>query len=981
MAEVFRIARREFAAFFASPIAFIFLGAFLAVTLFVFFWVETFFARNIADVRPLFQWLPVLLIFLVAAITMRMWAEERRSGTLEILLTTPVKPLHFVLGKFLACLGLVAVALALTLPLPLTVSLLGPLDWGPVVGGYVATLFLAAAYIAIGLFVSARTDNQIVSLIVTALLCGLFYLLGSDTLTALFGTRAAEFLKLLGTGSRFESITRGVIDLRDLYYYLSLVGVFLALNVYALERLRWAGNPVNPQHRRWGWATLLLGANFLAANLWLHPIGWARADITEGHIYSISDATRAYLARLREPLLIRGYFSAQTHPLLAPLVPRLQDLLREYAIAGGDKVRVEFIDPAEHPDLEQEAGQKYGIRPVPFQTASKYQASIVNSYFDILVQYGDQFETLGFRDLIEIKARSESDIQVELRNPEYDITRAIKRVLYAYQGSGRLFDNIRRPLTFTAYLSADDKLPEALVQLKQDLQEVLDELRSQADGKLAVRFEDPEAGDGSLARRLEQDYGFRPMATGLFDQNTFWFYMTLSDGSTVVQIGLPEELDKGGLERGIEAALKRFSQGFLKTVALYTPPATPNLPQFGFSGGQRFQWLEDKLRENYHLRKTDLKSGQVPAEADLLVVVAPESLDDKQRFAIDQFLMQGGTVILATAPFKVEMRGALSASEHVSGLEEWLARHGITIEKRMVLDPQNSAFPIPIQRNLGGFIVQETRLVEYPYFVDIRGPGIHDESGLTAGVDQVTMNWASPIRIDETKNQGRRVIPLLESSAQSWTSDSLEIQPDFRAYPRWGFQEGDARGPQLLGVVVEGRFDSWYRGKPSPLLAQAQEREEEAAQGGGEDTPQSEDQSEQEAEEQAVIGRVIEKSPDSARLILFASNSFLSDQALDLAAAGLGTRYLNPVQLIENAVDWSLEDRSLLGIRGRGHYSRTLPPMDRDRQMFWEYLNYGLAAAGLLLVWLLRRRALAAARRHYQAILQGREGEAAGGEA
>ncbi|MFQ5488111.1 MAG: Gldg family protein, partial [Gammaproteobacteria bacterium] len=819
MSEIMRIARREFAAFFTSPIAFIFLGAFLAVTLFVFFWVETFFARNIADVRPLFQWLPVLLIFLVAAITMRMWAEERRAGTLEMLLTTPVKPLHFVLGKFLACLSLVAVALALTLPLPLTISLLGPLDWGPVAGGYLATLFLAAAYIAIGLFVSARTDNQIVSLIVTALVCGLFYLPGSDTLTGLLGTHGAEYLKLLGSGSRFESITRGVIDLRDLYYYLSLVGVFLSLNVYALERLRWAGNPRNRRHARWALLTALLGANFLATNLWLQPIGWARADITAGHIYSISEATRAYLARLREPLLIRGYFSAQTHPLLAPLVPHLEDLLREYAVASSGKVRVEFIDPAEHPELEQEAGQKYGIKPVPFQTASKYQSAIVNSYFDILVKYGDQFETLGFRDLIEVKARSESDIGVELRNPEYDITRAIKKVLYAYQGSGQLFDNIRTPLTFHGYLSPDARLPAPLVTLKQELRAVLDELRGQAGAKLKVRIEDPEADGGRLARRLEKDHGFRPMATGLLDKNTFWFYMTLEGGGQMIQIPLPEDLDKGGLARGIQAALKRFSQGFLKTVALYTPPATPALPQFGFptGGGKRFQWLREKLEENYNVRSTDLKSGQVPAEADLLVLASPAGLDDKQRFAVDQFLMRGGTVILATSPFDVNMRGMLSASRQDSGLADWLANYGISIEDKMVLDPQNSAFPIPIQRNLGGFVIQETRMVEYPYFIDIRGEGIDAKSGLAAGLDQITMNWASPIHIDREKNRGRRVIRLLSSSPQAWTADSTNIQPDFRSYPQWGFPETGQRGRQPLAVVVEGQFDSWYRDKPSPL--------------------------------------------------------------------------------------------------------------------------------------------------------------------
>ncbi|MEN8261591.1 MAG: ABC transporter permease subunit, partial [Pseudomonadota bacterium] len=298
--SVIHIARKETAAFFASPAAFIFFGAFLLVALFLFFWVDTFFARNIADVRPLFEWMPVLLIFLVAALTMRMWSEERRSGTLEFLLTQPVSPLRFVLGKFIACLTLVGIALVLTLPLPVTVAFLGNLDWGPVFGAYVATLFLAAAYISVGLTVSAKSDSQIASLIVTVLVCSGFYLIGSSTLTSLVGNRPGELLQAMGTGSRFSSITRGVIDLRDLYYYLSIIGVFLSLNVYFLESGRWATETRSTSHARWRTITALLAANFVAGNLRLSQINWARADITEGKIYSISDATRGYLAQLRE---------------------------------------------------------------------------------------------------------------------------------------------------------------------------------------------------------------------------------------------------------------------------------------------------------------------------------------------------------------------------------------------------------------------------------------------------------------------------------------------------------------------------------------------------------------------------------------------------------------------------------------------------------------------------------------------------------
>ena len=159
------VAKKELTLFFASPIGYLFLLIFLAVTLFIFFWGEAFFARNVADVRPLFEWMPVLLIFLSAALTMRMWSEERRTGTLEFVMTLPASGWEFVIGKFLACWTLLGVALLLTLPLPITVAVVADLDWGPVIAGYIAAMMLGGAYLAIGLFVSARTDSQIVSLI------------------------------------------------------------------------------------------------------------------------------------------------------------------------------------------------------------------------------------------------------------------------------------------------------------------------------------------------------------------------------------------------------------------------------------------------------------------------------------------------------------------------------------------------------------------------------------------------------------------------------------------------------------------------------------------------------------------------------------------------------------------------------------------------------------------------------------------------
>lgn len=962
MSTLFRIARKEFGAFFSSPVAFIFLGTFLATTLFIFFWVETFFSRNITELRALFEWMPILLIFLVAAITMRMWAEEHRAGTLEFLLTSPVRPVTLVLGKFLACLFLIALALLMTLPLAVTVSFLGPLDWGPVLGGYLASLFLAAAYISIGLFVSVKSENQIVSLITTSLICGLLYLIGSETLAAFLAIRAQRSSSCWAAAPLSLHHPR-VIDLRDLYYYVAIMGVFLCLNIYGLEKIRWAGNPVNSNHRAWQLACGLLIANFLVANFWLAPMGELRSDMTDGDIYSISDATRSYLGQIREPLLIRGYFSAQTHPLLAPLVPRLRDLLEEYAIAGKDKVRVEFIDPADHPDLEQEAGQKYGIRPVPFQTASKYQASVTNSYFDILIRYGDQYETLGFRDLIEVKAQDEQNLDVELRNPEYDITRAIKKVLYSYQAGGDLFSSMKKPVELIGYFSADERLPKELVSLKSELMGLTQELEAESGGRFSATMVDPETNGGTIADQISQQYGFRPMAASLFDQNTFWFYMMLKSGDQTVEIPLPEDLEKGSLKRAIDAGLKRFATGFTKNIALSVPESMPPMPQYGIpgGGGPKFDALRELLSQEHTVTDADLAKGQVPGEADILLLAAPQELDEKKLFAVDQFLMQGGTVIMSASPYQVDLKGQLSMTEKKTGLEEWLEHNGIVIEKQLVLDPQNTPFPVPVQRNLGGFMVRETKLVNYPYFVDIRPDGMNEDSGITSGLQQVTMNWPSPITIDPEKNKGRKVIKLLESSEKSWLSASTMIQPDFQTHGELGFATEGEQEPHLLAAAIEGGFTSYFTGKPSPLLKKGEEEEQP------QQTPPGQ---EEEKKEEQVIIRQLDKSPDTARIIVFGSNSFLSDTVLGISSSVMRTNYLGPVQLIANTVDWSLEDRGLLSIRGRSHFSRPLHPITKNEQLFWEYLNYGLVLLGLAIIWLLRLRIRKRAEARQLAFLQ-----------
>lgn len=238
MGTTVAIARRELSTFFNSPIAYIVLSGFLLVAGWLYF--GTLFLGGQASLRGFFSIAPLLFVFFTPAMTMRLIAEEKKSGTLELLLTLPIDDWQVVVGKFLAALGTVAVGLACTLPYAVTVSSLtaqpDTFDWGPVAGGYAGLLLMAASFLAIGLWASALSKNQIVGFIVGLLLCFGFYFV--DKVAVLFPSGVAELLQFLSVDYHFENVARGVLDTRDVLFYLSLTAAGLVLTTRALALSR-----------------------------------------------------------------------------------------------------------------------------------------------------------------------------------------------------------------------------------------------------------------------------------------------------------------------------------------------------------------------------------------------------------------------------------------------------------------------------------------------------------------------------------------------------------------------------------------------------------------------------------------------------------------------------------------------------------------------------------------------------------------------
>ncbi|MEW6306871.1 MAG: ABC transporter permease [Verrucomicrobiota bacterium] len=242
MRHIKTICKRELVAYFASPVAYVFMVIFLLLTGFFTFMLGGFFERREANLLSFFMWHPWLYLFLVPAVGMRLWSEERRLGTLELLMTMPITPWQAIVGKFLASWAFLALGLALTFPVVYTVNYLGDPDNGIVFAGYVGSFMLAGGYLAVTSMTSAMTRNQVIAFILSVVICFFLILAGWPPVTNLLVRWAkpefVEFVAAFSVMPHFEGFQRGVLDSRDVIYFLSMIGFPLFTTGVILRGLR-----------------------------------------------------------------------------------------------------------------------------------------------------------------------------------------------------------------------------------------------------------------------------------------------------------------------------------------------------------------------------------------------------------------------------------------------------------------------------------------------------------------------------------------------------------------------------------------------------------------------------------------------------------------------------------------------------------------------------------------------------------------------
>ncbi|HKR57226.1 MAG TPA: Gldg family protein [Gemmatimonadales bacterium] len=410
------IARRELRALFDQPTAYILLVVFLGVNDFLCFrQVELY---GVASLRPMLDLLPWLLLFLVPAVTMRALAEDARSGIIEVVLAQPITELELLIGKYLGQVLFLWIALGATVTIPLGLALGAHVDIGILIAQYLGAALLAAGLAGIGVWSSSVTKNQVTAFIVGVLVMFALVLVGLDPLLVGLPAGLGDVAASLGVLPHFQQIARGVIDLRDAVYFVTLAAIFLALAYLGLAGRKLA--PAGDELRRLRLGTSLAVVGLVVLNLFGRHIG-GRLDLTPGGEYSLSRATKNMLKQLPDLVTIKLFASSSLPPEIAFLRRDVDDLLGDYRSAGRGRVRVVVLDPTHDSSAARQA-EALRIPPVQFNVVGQGSLQMKEGYLGLAVQYANDTRQIPF-------IRKSDDLEYRLTSFIRELTQTSKPVL------------------------------------------------------------------------------------------------------------------------------------------------------------------------------------------------------------------------------------------------------------------------------------------------------------------------------------------------------------------------------------------------------------------------------------------------------------------------------------------------------------------------------------------------------------------------
>ena len=708
MKNIFTVFKREIKAYFNSPIAYIFIIVFLLISVGLF--MAQFFLISLADMKGFFYNLPLVLSIFIPAVTMRLWAEDRRGNTLELLLTFPMNTYELVIGKFLASFAFYLLALLATIPVPIMLTVLGDPDKGVIACQYVGAMLCGGLFLSIGIFISGFSRDQIVSFIIAMMACfGIFFIGVEFTVASLDGWVAGlgTFLKdALAMLHHFDTFHKGVIDVRDIIYFLSGTAIFLILNAFWLEsRLRPAAKTLFT-----GAAVLGVGI-FVVLNFLLSGVHLGRIDVTEGKIYTISEASKKIIRELKAPVTVKFYTSpSEKMPSRMKTLEReVRDKLDEFKIVskGNFDYKVFHIEPANaqggEESLEKIAGEK-GIRPFQVQTIEADEVAVKLVYSSMAIAYKEKPEEI----IPQVTPQNLSELEYTLISKIYRMT----------------LDHKPKVAIVAPYIEKD---------INPELRQVLRMF-----------------GQSAQDRMVEDEYELVP-----------------------------------------------------KLLAY----------------------------EGYDVSRVRItKAEPIPEGTDTLVVIDPESLNERQLYEINLFLANGGSLFLAAQSHlysfhSVNNRGiGIRSAEKDHNLDKLFETWGVGFEKDFLMDTETEVISLNADDFFGLF--SSSQPVKMPMQIKVLSENMNRDISITSNLPTLFYIWGSALEIDENKldAQGITKDVLFMTTGSAWLSPFHygDINLEDTTSP-----PSDKRASYPLAVLLRGEFPDAFASEEVPLWPKDAEETDE----------------------------------------------------------------------------------------------------------------------------------------------------------
>lgn len=412
--NIYAIFKKEIRGHLYNPTTYIIAGVFIAIWEFLFF--QNVFLVGQASVQDLFALLPWFFLLLIPAITMGSIAEETNKETLEILLTHPIQDRELLLGKYLSVLAFSAVILIPSLGVALSLKSYGNLDLGVFAGQYIAGLLLASALSALGIGISSYFKNQVAALLVSVVSVFVFIIMGSEIFTMSLPGWIGTIFSRLSVLPHFESIARGVLDIRDVWYFALFTVLFLEVGNMKLIARRTSRYSKKVLKER-TLVLVLLGVFVATAGFGFFPS--FRADLTEGNIYTLTKSTKNILENLPSDVVIVLYESENIPAQYQPLSRTVKDVLKDYQVYGGAKLSVQYKNP-ETDEVVAKTALEDGVRPVQFNMVGNGEFQVKQAYFGIAVKVGEEKKSIPL-------IQNTSDLEYQLTSFISELTKTEKK--------------------------------------------------------------------------------------------------------------------------------------------------------------------------------------------------------------------------------------------------------------------------------------------------------------------------------------------------------------------------------------------------------------------------------------------------------------------------------------------------------------------------------------------------------------------------